>query len=591
MLTEQQVTAEISTLVTFWNRRNKKFLGWYEFLVMVDKLASKGMETYVSNEPATFFQMAHYLLTKGEISHSIPVLAESPADLDNRAKVNRGCQFMWNNIDRSRKLGGNQSFIGDLGFFLLILGWYATVFAYDESTKLLRTQVWNPYDVYPKYANEKMVECIHQYPLTQGEVVIKAKQNGWDYAAPGYNSYMPNCILTDFFSLEGDIWYNQILVNGKPVTDWIDRPEMQLIVAPVGGYPDKGSLTPVRTDWKELTGKGIFEVNKEVVESFNKWKSMIAQILRDTAQPITEEFAATEQATPENLRERGAHFHYSPGEQGLVRVPPPQMPPGLFENIGELRREMQKGSFNDAVHGMIEGQPGYALSLLASSSANQVLYPYMDGKHFVLSEADQFWLSNLKKSGTTFTIQGKLIEKIKPSDIPEPVTVIVESDVATPQDWLERGTIGGMVREDLDKATLLSEVYKIKDVQGVLRRKSLDRTLDHPMTIQIELISGYRAHADYLDSMGDRKQAALFRKAADTMEAQMGQPAPGQAGSPNAQATVDQQRLDGSPSPVAQVPSNVAPPEALAGSFTPQALRRQIGRGTVRANQATPRVV
>jgi hypothetical protein len=584
-LTVSQINSEITSLETYWNKRNTKFRDWYSLLLLIDTLASRGMESYVSNEPATFYQMAHYLLTKGDISHFIPVVAESAGDLDMRARVHRGCQYMWNQIDKSRKMGGSQSFIDDLSFYVLVLGWYATIFAYDDKTNLLKSQIWNPYDVYPRFANESLVEVVHKYPLTQIEAKMKAQANGWEYnpGLTGVSSYTPDCTLSDFFVFDKGVWSNIILIDGKQVTDWNEHPEAKILVAPIGGYPDRGSLTSGSTgvDWKERTGKGIFEINSGVSENFNKWKSMIAQILRDTAQPITQEFAATSQATPEQLRERGAHFHYAPGEAGIQRVPPPQMPAGLFDNMALMERERQKGSFNDAVYGMVEGEPGYALSLLASSSANQILYPYMDAKHFVLSEADAFWLSNLKKSGSIFQIKGKLIEKIEPKDIPEDVEVIVESDVATPKDWLERGTIGGMVRDDLDKATLLTEIYKMSDAQGILRRKELDRTLDHPMTVQIQLISGYRSHADYLDSRGDRKQAALFRKAADTLESQMGQPAPGQGNNPGQQATIDQQRQAGQPASRPTVPSNVASPEAVGG-FTPQQLRRSVGQGKIR---------
>jgi len=573
-----EVTNIIKDLQSFWYNRNKKFKEWYEFLLMIDQLKARGMESYVSNEPATFYEMAHYLLTKGELSHSIPVASESAIDLETKARVHRGCQYMWQQIDRERRLGGWQPFVDDIGFFILILGWYSSVFLFDKDTGTMKTQVWNPYDTYPEYANGRMTKCLHSYKLTIGEAKIKAKQNGWFYDGKG--TATGQAVLDDLFIYEGDIWHNIILIDKNPVTDWIERPDMQLLVAPVGGYPDRGSLTPGGRDWKQLAGKGIFEVNEQVTSHFNKWKSMVSQILRDTAQPITQEFSATPQATPEQLRERGALFHYAPGEQGLVRVPPASIPIEIQANLMELRREMQKGSFNDAVYGMVEGQPGYALSLLATSSANQILYPYMDGKHFVISEADKFWLTNLKSSRRVFDIKGTFIEKLKPTDIPEDVIVKVDSEVATPKDWLERGTIGGMLRQDLDKATLLGEIYKLPDPQGIIRRKSMDEILDHPVSKQVEMIAGYYAHADYLDRRGDKRQAALFRKAAQALETQLGAPAPGQ-GRPQEASRIQAEREAGTPAERPTAPSSVAPPETRSG-FTPQQLRRSIGRGTVR---------
>jgi len=590
----QQVKHDIAEIQRYWYPRNLKFQDWYETLLLVDILSSKGMETYVSNEPMTFYNMAHYLLTKGELSHTTPVENETAIELDRRARVHRGCEYMWQVIDRERQLGGNAPFIDDLSFFLLVLGWYSIVELFDRDTGQLKVAVWNPYDTYPRYVNGRLASCVHSYSIPEVEAKQKATENGWNY--PGRTSPMGDVSIDDYFLKNGDVWGNMVLIDGKDVTGWVPRPEMQILVAPVGGFPDRGSLTRTHavspgstistatyggtSDWRRLAGRGIFEVNMTVSKHFNKWKSMITQILRDTAQPVTQEFSATPQATPEQLRERGALFHYGVGEQGLNRVPPPAIPIEIQANLLELRREYQKGSFNDAVFGMVEGQPGYALSLLASSSANQILYPYMDGKHFVISESDRFWLSNLKTSKRVFQIKGKFTEKLSPTDIPEDVMIQVGSSVATPKDWMERGTIAGMVDKHLDEATIITQIYELNDPQGIRRRRRLEQMLDHPMSVQLELISAWEAHANYLEKRGDVKQAARFRRAAAALESQIGAPSPGQ-GKPEDMTRILSERQAGSPEERTRVSPEVAPPEATRG-FTPGQLRRSIGRGTLR---------
>ncbi len=571
----QEVTADIVRLKSYWQPRNKRFADWYEILLLVDILKTKGMESYVSNEPMTFYNMSHYLLTKGELSHSTPIESESVIELDRRAKVHRGCQYMWKQIDRERLPGGSQSYIDDLAFFLLVLGWYSTVLFFNKDTGLLVSQIWNPADTYPKFADNRLIACVHSYKVSEEEAKLKAENNGWEYKPGG--SAIGEVTLDDYFYQDSKGLYNMVLIDSKDVTGWVERPEMKLLVGAVGGFPDRGSLNK---NWKGLLGRSVFEANASVGNHFNRWKSMMSQILRDTSQPITQEFSATPQATPEQLRERGALFHYAPGEQGLIRLPPGAIPIELQAHLGEMRRELQKGGFSDAVYGMVEGQPGYALSLLATSSANQILYPYMDGKHFVVSEADRFWLSNLKTSKRVFEIKGKFLEKLKPTDIPEDVSIEVDSDVATPKDWLERGTIGGMLRQDLDKSTLLNEIYKFQDPQAIIRRKSLDRVLDHPMTLNVELIAGYYAHTDYLESRGDTRQAELFRRAAQALEAQLGAPAPGQ-GRPEEMSRVMAEREAGTPAPRPTASPEIAPPETRAG-WTPQQLRQMIGKGSIR---------
>jgi hypothetical protein len=571
-----KVRLQMESNVLYWSQRNIKFKEWFEILWLVDQLSSKGMETYVSNEPATFYNMAHFLLTRGELSHVGSIETETALELDRRAKINRACQYMWSKMDRDRQLGGDAPFIDELGFYLLVLGWYSVAMMFDSNTGLIQAKIWNPADVYPQYANNRMVSCLHRYKVLESEAVIKAQENRWEYKST--STPTGTVTIDDYFLMDANSpLKNIIIVNGQNVTGWVERPEMKLLVAPVAGFPDRGSLTPSSKDWRQLIGRGIFEVNDGVTTAINKWKSIISQILRDTAQPITQEFSSTPQASPEQLRERGALFHYAPGEAGLQRVSAPSIPIELQAHLMEMDKEKQKGSFNDTVYGMVEGQAGYALSILSSSSANQILYPYMDAKHFVVSTADKFWLSNLKTSKRVFEVKGKFAEKLKPTDIPDDVEVIVSSDVATPKDWLERATIGNMLGERLDDATIITEIYRLQDPQSIQRRKSLDKMLNHPVSQLIELISGYETHAQYLELRGDAKQAKLFRKAAKALESQLGGLPAGQP-NPLQSTAVEAARATPETQAKPRVAPTVSPPEQQGG-FVPAQLRQSLGRG------------
>ena len=575
----EEIKRNIAGLKSYWVQRNLKFRDWYEILIMVDALSKKGMESYVSNEPQTFYDMAHYLLTRGNISHSAPMMNESAIELDKRARIDRGCKYNWLQIDRERKAGGSPSYIDELGFYLLLLGWYATMLYYDKDTGRLKAQLWNPYDTYPFFGNGQLSSCVHSYLLTESEAILKAQANGWNYegrtGSAGISS-IANVKMDDFWLQKDNKWHNVVLFDDKIVDGWAERPNAQVLVAPVAGFPDKGSLTPGRRDWKRLIGRGIFEVNEPVTDAFNKWRTMISQILRDTAQPITQEFSQSPQATPEQLTERGSLFHYGVGEQGLQRVPPAAIPIEIQANLMDIRKELQKGSFTDAVWGMVERQPGYALSIMATSSANQILYPYMDAKHFIIEEADRFWLSHLKSSNRTFNIKGKLIEKLKPADIPEDVSINVESEVATAKDWLERATIANQLKEHLDPVTILGEVLGQGDPQAILRNKDNYEVMHSPEAMALKKIAAFRGHARYLEFHGDPEQARAFKKAADALEQQMMGPPPGQT-VPSEMGRVEAEREAGAPKKRPTIRPEVSPPEARG--FTPQELRNRIGAG------------
>lgn len=573
ILTEQEIKADIISLKGAWGERNQKFKHWYEILTLVDFLATRGMESSVSNEPGTFYNMAHYLLTKGEVTHSAPIEIETSYELDQKAKLDRACKYMWSKTNIERRYGGTAPFIEDLGFYLLILGWFCSVSYFDKATDGFNTQLWCPMETYPRYANNYMSACVHSYPIPETEARLKAEQKGWDYQSKAVSGKV---ILDDYFIRIHGSLYNMVLINSKKVTDLIERPDMQLIVAPVGGFPDRGSLSPT---WKKQMGRSIFAINETVTTYFNKWNSMIAQILKDTAQTVTEEFSSSPQATPEQLRERGALFHYAPEERGLVHVPPPNIPGELQGHLNNIQKELQKGSFNDAVFGMMGGQAGYALSLLSEASTNQILSPYMDAKHFIISEIDKFWLTQLKTSGNQFFIKGKLIETLTSAEIPEEVLIQASSDIATPKDWMERGTIANLLKDHIDEATIITEVLKFSDPQAIKQRKSLDKIMEHPISQMVKMISGYQNHAEYLDARGDWKQADLFRKAAASLEAQLGAPAPGQA-KPEEASRVEAERTAGAPPEKTRVSPEAAPPEATQG-YSPQQLRQLIGAGKI----------
>jgi hypothetical protein len=575
----QDIYTDIAAVKRYWDARNTKFKEWYDILLMIDELYTKGMESYISSEPQTFYNMAHYLLTKGDLAHTIPIQTESAIDLDKRAKIDRGCKYMWQLIDRRRKLGGQAPYVDELCHTILVLGWYSCVLYFGDEMGTMDVQVWNPYDTYPKYGNNQLISCVHSYKVTPDEARRKAETNEWNYksVAKGISS---DVLIDDYFYNDGEQLWNTVLMDGLDVTGWVERPEMRVLVAPVGGFPDKGSLTNTSVNWKALTGRGIFEVNANVYSSFNKWKTVVSQTLKDTVNPVTQEFSATPKASPEQIRERGSLFHYAPGEAGLQRLQTQPIPLEVQAHLAEIRREMQKGTFNDAVYGMVEGQAGYALSLLSSSSANQILYPYMDAKHFVIAEADKFWLSKLKEGSKTFLVNGVTIEEITPDDIPDDVFITVDSEVATPKDWMERGTIANLLKDHLDKATITTEILKVQDPQGVKRRMSLDRITNSPVAQLVEQIAGFNAHADYLASRGDRKQADLFRRAALSLEAQLGVPEAGSGTAP-VETMAQPKRVAGAPQEKARVASNIAPPEARQG-FSPQQLRQTIGKGKIR---------
>ena len=125
------------------------------------------------------------------------------------------------------------------------------------------------------------------------------------------------------------------------------------------------------------------------------------------------------------------------------------------------------------------------------------------------------------------------------------------------------------MKDQIDETTILDNVYKMTDTQAIRRRRRLDITVNHPVAQLIEAANAFEEHADYLERMGDTKQAARFRMAAKSLDAQMQIP-PAGAAKPTEAVEAEAARAAGAPEEKPRVSPRVAPPEEGA---PPQPMR------------------
>ena len=543
-----EVTQDISELKRNWTLRNSRFGEWYDVLILTDKYSKAKMESFVSSDPRAFFNMCMYLMISGELRHFIPITGDSPTELDKQGKIERACQYMWSVVDRTRRAGGSDPFLWELCFQMIALGWYSWVIAYDEDNNVPILRGWSPAETFPRFEEDHMTSCVHSYRLSVIAAKRKAVMNKWTWNTTATQGTVS---LDDYFILdEKDVLWNMILLDGQDTTGWVQRPDMKLFVAPVAGFPDKGSIKTASYDWQKFRGQSALEPSMKTWDALNKWMTFQMQILRDTAEPKWQEFVTgTSQLDPKKMRQRGATFSYGAQDKGILAIQPPALPLELRATLVDLVRELQKTGFSDLVFGMVEsGQmpSGVSLGTLASSSANEVLAPYMDSKNYIIAEIDRFWLSKLKSKKRTFVIKGKKAEKLASTEIPDDVSVLAESDLATPKDWMERATVANMLEKHLDSATIQDQILKIPDIQEVKRRKARDLISDHPMAKNVELAAAFQTHAEYLMSRGDAVQAELFKQAADALKAQFGVP-PAGSGSPAGATEAEAKRAAAAP--------------------------------------------
>ena len=541
---EREIITDIGVLKNDWVTRNRKFREWYDMLTLKDNLKQEGLESVCANDPRTLYNLGHYLMTAGELHHIIPVSVDSPIELEKQAKCERALEYLWRGVDRKMSKGGRQSFLSELNFFILALGWYAGVVSFDDTEQKGIAVLWNPADTYPRYSDNEMVTCLHEYKLPITSAVRKAKTNGWSYNPTRKTG---DVVLSDYYYLdENGKFINSILIDNKTVMGETSRDDAMLMVSPVGGFPDKGSIVPGDIDWTTRIGQSILETNKDIYAKQNRWLTFELQILRDTAQSKYIEYSQGDpKVQAEQLTKRGALFHFLPGED-LKTLDPSPIPLEMQAAIAAFDKQTQKGGFGDVLYGLLEGNlSGFALSQ-AIETANRLLYNYQNAKNFFIAETDNFWLSKLQEKSKTFQIKGRTLEELSPKEIPEDVDVIVESELATPRDWLEKATVANYMKDMLDETLIMSDILKIKDTNAVKRRREMDRVEQHPQIQNVKLITYCTKHAEYLRYMGDNTQAAIWEQAAAGLQAQLGAPASGQGAPPTASA-VEAARKAGAP--------------------------------------------
>jgi hypothetical protein len=560
------LNADITQLKRDWSARTVKFAEWYDILTLVDKYKKDKMESYSSNEPRTAFNMGMYLLTASKIRHTIPITGDNPVEFDKQSRVERGCQYMWQVIDRNRRLGGQDPFLWELGFYLLATGWYSMKIIWDKESLFPDVYIWSPAEVFPRFEEGRLTTFVHSYPQTVQTIKRKILVNGWKMPVSLQTQQVGTVTLDDYYYLTDAGYMNIILVNGEDVTGETLRDDMLALISPLAGFPDMGSLKAGQTDYQGLRGQSPLETNSRVWDAINRWKSFELQILRDTAEPKWQEFVQGEsKLKPDKMRERGAVFSYGANDRGILAILAPPIPMELRAELMDMRKEAQKGMFSDVLYGIVEqGMTGSAMSQLTSTSASTVLYPYLTAKHFIISEIDRFWLGKLKNSKKVFNIKGRMIEKLKPTDIPDDVDIMVESELATPKDWMERATVANMLEKHLDETSILDEILHVQDTAQVTRRRNLDLVTKHPQSQMLLLIGSYRAHAEYLKATGDTQGSDTYMKAAQALEMQLGIP-PAGSGKP-ANASMEEAARSAGASP-ARTPIN----PAIATDVTNQA--------------------
>jgi hypothetical protein len=522
VLTARGVIEKCKKLEEFWQPRNKKMEAWYDILLMNDEFKEEGMESFVSNDPRTFYNMAMHLLCD-KIPHRIPIETVAQTEISAASLVESVVARAWQDIDRSYRERGKQNFLRNFVGLELATGWYA-VFTYVSKDGFV-ADVWNAGEVYPEWDETGLVSVARIYTMKK-EAAMRFVQGDTPVKYP--KAVNSDLVMYNYWTKDatGKI-FNAIVLGEdfiKPMTPEKFK-RIPIFTGPVGGLPDTGVIKK-DDSWKEHYGESVFATNELVYKSYNKQWTFSSQLLRDTAQPRWFERSATgDILRPADMFKRGAIF--KGGLQDSIEpLAVPAMPIELRTDRYDMQGMMQRGGLPWSMSGDIRGDMSGYLMAQVASSAMETLGPYHDAIKNCLADIDNFWLSEMMNSSIN-------PYKVEDFVVMPHFNMTAEYTMKIPGDLVQRATVAKMVNPEFTLSTSLVMDILFPEIKNPIKEQALarkDRAMNSPMSIQISTIAAYREAALELRAGGDTLQADLFDKAAQYLEDQLFAPQGQEAG-------------------------------------------------------------
>ena len=516
------IAGEVAELSKYWTDRNKAMTRWYEQLRMDDKLAQKNMESFVSNDTRTTWNMATYLLQPKALTHTIvsvtgSIIAPDMSDILEVIKLR--IKQLWDNIERQNILAGKQSWFWDMIGLFTATGWYAVTNVTDKTGKPV-VNYWHPATVFPEFAEGSLglIRLGRQRMLSAEQAKSQAISEGWrtDYNIAGRVSESQLWKLSNNTVLHG-VEYNNITV--KPMTP-TGLTKIPVYVGYAGGLPDIGVLDD---KFRENMGQSILAINEHVYSNFNRLQTFLQQLIRDAANPRVFE-KSTGPKPLINIEEwykRGAVFRGGPNDSIDV-IQMPGIPVELTSYLFQIRNQMQRGSFSDLTFGNILQEVSSIVMSQAANAAEQLLYPYWTAIQALITAISDEWYQELLIDASKRPSNWPKFDSAKLAD----TRVVSKYTIKIPGDLNNRINLAKSLngRMELPVSTLtemfLPEISNPKEIEGKLDAERAKLIPEYQKVVLIKAFDNMVAQAREL---GDTQMAELASIVSGMLKQQLGQ--------------------------------------------------------------------
>ena len=580
MATVKDIQSRASVLEAYWQPRNARIDEWVRLETLFDTNANKGMESAVTNDPATLMAMAVHLLSSQPVKHRVKVGGQDRSAYAEAGTLERGLEGWWNLVDEMAFFSGRDSTNRELAYWLTLTGWHAEMLGVTEDTngELLPVfDMFDPREAYPEYGarTEGLRSFARKWNTTLGEAQGLAMSNGVSLTHVAGDPTQTVSII-DYYQVVMDKvlnWAVFMTPNNKGV-EWakmervMENGRIPILCGPVAGSPWRrlSSTSVGRDDWKQRIGMSVLEANRGLWTKYNEYYSLLIEVAKNHAEPdkIRKRLEMGGERVDE-IGQGGRVFDTDDLNARIELVEPGQMPFEVIQVLDRIGQEMQRGGFPYILFGGVNLDiSGFAISQMLQAALYK-LGPYKQAMQRILRQADRWWLNEFKRLDRGSVVlsgrshgQGVFLEKFDPAAIPKDFAIEPEVDLSLPSDMLQRINIVRSAipgnQPIMDILTALETVVKVDDPKLVLDRIDKDMLKQNPDIVRLEAITAILAEAASLDAEGKKDAAQMFREYAEFLTAQAGQ-VTGKA-----------------PSERRENPPGVLPPEA--SGISPNAVRQ-----------------
>lgn len=539
--------------------RNSSINENFKLLAQVDELADPNLQSFVSNDPRTLWNMGTFLLQPNPLTHTVTRMDESPLD-DEQATaasiVEKLLARVWRRRNTANMRRGSASFFWDLIGNLTATGWFAVPRMAEGGN--LFVDFWEPSKTYPNFSGDLdigLYELGRMQVSNMRDAKRRAIKNGWD--ARGILN-PDHAIVAEYQlwekRLDGSIWHGVAFgaAEIKPMTQVTHLNEIPVSIGAVGGIPsnaetfwqtihtsDKlGGIT--RADRNSMRGQSIMATNEKVFAQLNVQQTFLQQLLHDIANPKTYEKSMGNKkivTSADDWQKRGAHFYLGQTDE-LGAIAFPSIPPEGTQLLFSLRNMIQRGGFSDITFGNIVNEVTALVMAQSAESAQQVIFPFHQAGEFVFSEVSTVWMQGLLKNPKGF---GKVISQaeVEALKILQPLqqelevqssyAIKVPGDLAARLSMAKSASPSFAIGADTAMKMFVPEIVDARKERENVRQ---DKAEQHPAWIAVNTIHNLREASREL-AQDNPRLSQLYDNVANVMQEQVTQqqvPTPNQGG-------------------------------------------------------------